>query len=92
MIKMIVIEDMEILRDSLTGMLSAQPDIEVCATSANANEALSLCQKYNPDLALLDVCTENGASGIKAAFEIRNIFSRLKNCCFHRNAGPFFYK
>lgn len=82
MIKMIVVEDMEILRDSLSGMLSAQPDIEVCATAADAGEALALCKKHRPNIALLDVCTENGASGIRAASEIKNAFPDMKIVIF----------
>lgn len=58
MIKMIIVEDMEILCDSLSGVLNSQPDIEVCATTSSADQALELCRKHKPDLALLDIYTE----------------------------------
>ena len=82
MINMIIIEDMEILRDSLSGMLNAQSDINVCATASDAGDALSLCEKYSPDIALLDVCTENGSSGITAAKEIKENFPDIKIIIF----------
>lgn len=82
MIKMIVVEDMDILRDLLAGVLDAQLDIEVCATASNAKDALSLCKKHSPNVVLLDVCTENGASGIEAAAEIRAAFPDMKIVIF----------
>ena len=37
----------------------------------NANLALLYCQKLNPDLVLVDVCTEGNASGIEATKAIK---------------------
>lgn len=82
MIKMIVIEDMEILCDSLSGMLNSQPDIEVCATSPSADEALFLCNQYHPDLALLDICTGGEYSGLEAASKIKAAFPNIKIVVF----------
>jgi DNA-binding NarL/FixJ family response regulator len=45
--------------------------MQVIGVTADADEALELCRKVAPDLALMDVVTENRANGIAAAAEIR---------------------
>lgn len=39
--------------------------------AASGDEAIAMCQKYNPDLAILDVYMPPGMNGIAAAREIR---------------------
>ena len=39
--------------------------------AASGEEAIAMCQKYNPDLAILDVYMSPGMNGIAAAREIR---------------------
>ena len=82
MIRILLIEAMDILRDSLAGTLDAQPDMTVCAAGASAGQALELCRAHGPDLALLDVCTQGGESGIQAAAALRAAFPDLKIVIF----------
>ena len=44
----------------------------------NADYALDFCKHLRPDLVLMDVCTENGASGLKAVEAIRNSCEEVK--------------
>lgn len=64
MYNIIVIDDHQMLRDMISETLSAQDDLNVVATSGNAKDSLELCKKLNPDLVLMDVCTENNSNGI----------------------------
>ena len=64
---MIIVEDQVILSDALKHRLNEEEDIEVKDTLRDASLAPDYCRKYVPDLVLMDVCTENDASGIAAA-------------------------
>ena len=71
MINIVIVEDQAILRESLSCTLNMQDDMQVVCTLADATEALAAVVDKNADLALLDVCTQNGSSGIAAAKRIR---------------------
>lgn len=71
MIKIVIVEDQTMLRDSLAQTIDAQPDMEVVASLADAAFALGEVEKTGATCALLDVCTENDSSGIVAARRIK---------------------
>jgi DNA-binding NarL/FixJ family response regulator len=48
-------EDQNLIRDSLKSLLSEQEDFSVIATASEGAEALELCRKLKPDIALLDI-------------------------------------
>jgi DNA-binding NarL/FixJ family response regulator len=54
-IKIIVVEDHFATLDGLVLGLSQEPDIEVVAHSAKANEGLELVEKFKPDVLVLDL-------------------------------------
>ena len=67
MIRIVLVEDQAMLRDSLACTINAQQDMEVVASLANAADALEATRRSGATCALLDVCTENDSSGIVAA-------------------------
>ena len=71
MITIVIVEDQGILRESLACTLNLQEDMQVARTLSDAADALDVVRETNANLALLDVCTENGSSGIAAAKQIR---------------------
>ena len=96
MITIVIVEDQGILRESLACTLNLQEDMQVARTLSDAADALDVVRETNANLALLDVCTENGSSGIAAAKQIREacpdtkivimtgmpeITLEPKNCC-----------
>lgn len=70
-IRVAIVDDDEFVRSSLTTILSAQSDIEVCATGADGTEAASLFDEVSPDVLLMDirmpVC--DGIAGAKRVLE-----------------------
>jgi len=72
------VEDMLLLQESLAHIINSQEDMEVVGVTANASEALALCREITPDLALIDVVTENKPNGIAAAAEIRREMPNVK--------------
>lgn len=57
MIRVLIVEDQAILRESLARSVGDQPDMTVVAAIADASEALGVALKERPDMILMDVCT-----------------------------------
>ena len=53
--KCLIADDQEMVREGFSALLDAQPDMEVVAQAANGDEAVRLCQEFNPDVVLMDV-------------------------------------
>ncbi|MDI5967002.1 response regulator transcription factor [Streptomyces sp. SL13] len=53
--RILVADDHTLLREALCDLLRAEPDFEVVAQAADAEEAVSLAARTRPDVALLDV-------------------------------------
>jgi two-component system response regulator LytT len=51
----IIVDDEELAREELAYLLKDFPTVEVIATGANGLEALALIEKFEPDIAFLDV-------------------------------------
>ena len=64
MIRLLIADDHQIVRDGLKRILAATPDIEVSAEAASGDEALALVRANDYDLALLDMSMP-GLSGIE---------------------------
>ena len=73
MIKVLIADDVEILRRGLEAVLSQDSEISVVGQAANGKEALELCIKRSPDVVLMDMRMpdfdgEYGTRQIKAHF------------------------
>jgi len=77
-IKILIVEDQALLRDSLECDINSQNDMEVVGVTNDASKAPELCRKLKPDLVLMDVVTENGANGINFAVRIRQEQPEIK--------------
>ena len=71
MIRVLIVEDQAILRESLARSVGGQPDMTVVAAIADASDALDVVLKERPDMILMDVCTEHDSNGIVAAARIK---------------------
>ena len=71
MIRVLIVEDQAILRESLARSVGDQPDMTVVAAIADASEALDVALRERPDMILMDVCTEHDSNGIVAAARIK---------------------
>lgn len=73
MIKVLIADDVEILRRGLEAVLSLDKDITVVGQAGNGKEALEMCIKRSPDVVLMDMRMpeydgEYGTRQIKAHF------------------------
>jgi len=64
MIRLLIIDDHEMVREGLKAMLSAEPDFDIVGDAANAEQAFALIERLRPDVILLDVRLP-GTSGIE---------------------------
>lgn len=70
-IRVLLVDDHEIIRRGLASMLNAEPDLEVIGEAANGESAVDLARNTHPDIVLMDICMP-GMDGIQATKAIRN--------------------
>ena len=78
MTKILIVDDHESMRDSLTAAFEKAENFSVVGGISSAAFALAYCNKLKPDLVMMDVCTENGASGLDATELIRKNYPDIK--------------
>jgi len=59
-IRVLLVDDHEMLLESLVRLLSEQPDIEVSAVAATANTAILAATRFAPDVAIVDFGLPDG--------------------------------
>ena len=73
MIRLLIIDDHEMVREGLKAMLVAEPDFEIVGDAANAEQALELIERLRPDVALLDIRLP-GVSGIDLCSNVTSLY------------------
>lgn len=76
--KVLIVDDHESMSDSLFHALKSTNDFIVVGNLKSALQAELYCMKLEPDLVLMDVCTEGGASGLDATKSIREKYPDIK--------------
>lgn len=77
-VRILIIEDQTILLESLAEILSMQENFLIVGKSVDSAEALSLCQALNPDIVLMDICNEEGNTGITECLRIKEQLPSIK--------------
>ncbi|MFD2216005.1 response regulator transcription factor [Metabacillus endolithicus] len=54
-VKLLLVDDQELIRESLSIVLSLQKDFEIVGTAANGEEAIKLAERSFPDIVLMDI-------------------------------------
>jgi len=65
-LKLILIDDHEIVRMGLRLLFDQMPDVEVRAEGGSAEEAIVLCSLHQPDVVIMDIRMPPGHNGITA--------------------------
>lgn len=68
--RIVIVDDHDLVRAGLKAMLSSEPDLEIVGEASDGREALTLCRRLRPDLALMDVRMP-GMDGLAATREIK---------------------
>ena len=64
-IRVLIVDDQELVRTGLSMILDAQPDIEVVGQASDGNDAVALARRLRPDVCLFDIRMP-GLDGIQA--------------------------
>lgn len=75
--KVVLIEDQNLLSSTLVKALEQNLDIEIAGMSDKASDAMQLCGRYNPDVVIMDVFTKDG-NGIECTAQLKLVFPHIK--------------
>lgn len=86
MIRILLADDHEVVRQGLASFLGQRKDWEVCAEAANGREAVRLTVKHRPDVAIIDISMPE-LNGLETTRQIKHeapetevlIFSMYEN-------------
>ncbi|WP_066097337.1 response regulator [Xanthomonas massiliensis] len=67
--RILIVDDHQLVRAGLAKLLQASADIEVVAEAGNADQALAMAQAHRPDVVLMDLSLPD-RSGLEAMSEI----------------------
>ncbi|MGL5378321.1 response regulator transcription factor [Clostridium sp.] len=76
-IKLLIVDDEKLIRESLKIMLSLFEDIEVVGLASNGYEALEVCKNTSVDIALMDIRMDK-CDGVLGTRLIKEQFSKTK--------------
>lgn len=69
-VRVVVVDDIELMRIGLRHALESEPDLTVVAAAAGGREALELCGRLRPELVVIDGCMP-AMDGIETAGAIK---------------------
>jgi DNA-binding NarL/FixJ family response regulator len=70
MIRLLIVDDHQLMRDGLVRLLSLESEIELVGTACDGAEAVRMVAEHQPDLVLMDIRMPE-KSGIQATREIK---------------------
>lgn len=76
-IRLMIVDDHKVVRSGLRLFLLAFSDIELVAEAESATQALDLCQKFQPDVVLMDLVMP-GIDGVTATAAIRQNYPQTQ--------------
>jgi DNA-binding NarL/FixJ family response regulator len=77
-IKIMIVDDHQLIRDGIKASLSGEASIEVVAEAASASEALAqLCSQPDIQVVVMDISLGEGADGIKATQQISQQYKQV---------------
>ncbi len=69
MIRVLVVDDQELVRAGIRMILATEPDLEMVGEADDGSAALAACREHRPDVVLMDI-RMSGTSGIEATRQI----------------------
>jgi DNA-binding NarL/FixJ family response regulator len=75
--RVLIVDDHPVVRHGLEQLIASEPGLEVCGGAAGAAEALSLIEKTQPNLVVIDVSLQDG-SGIDLIKDIKARYKHIR--------------
>jgi DNA-binding NarL/FixJ family response regulator len=76
-LRILIVDDHEIVRAGMRSLLEDQPDCEICGEAGNGREAVILAQQLTPDIVVLDI-TMPELNGLEATRQILKIVPNVQ--------------
>ena len=76
-IRLLIVDDHEVVRLGLRTLLESEPDLKVVAEAGTAEEALVQVENHRPDVVILDIQLP-GRSGLDACRDIRQKYPQVQ--------------
>lgn len=77
MIRVLIVDDQTVLRESLKYLIEKDKEISVIALAKNGKEAFDLCSMYKPDVILMDIMMPD-CDGIEGTRLIKSKYPNIK--------------
>lgn len=77
MIKVLLVDDQELITASLAIVLGGEADFEIVGTAENGKVALALTKQLSPDVVLMDIHMPE-MNGVDATAQIKSLFPSVK--------------
>ena len=77
MIRVVLADDQELIRESLSFVLNAQTDIQMVGIAKNGREAIELVRKEKPDVILMDIRMPE-VDGVECTRLIKEAYPQMK--------------
>ena len=77
MIRVLLVDDHELMREGLRSILERERDVEVVGEAASGREAVELARTLEPDVVVMDVAMKD-SNGIEATRQLRSAQPDLK--------------
>lgn len=90
-IKLLIVDDHDIMRKGLVRLLQHEPDLHIVGTATNGHEAVAAARQERPDIILMDVVMEK-MGGLEATREILSEFPQTKVIMLTMYAEKAFFK
>lgn len=75
-IRLMIVDDHQMVRDGLRVFLSIYDDIEIVAEAKNGKQAVELCEQVQPDVILMDILLPE-LDGPAATRRIREVHPQI---------------
>ena len=77
MVRVVVVDDHDVVRKGIIAYLMTEPEIEVVGEASSGNASIAVIEKEKPDVILMDLMMEDG-NGIEATQKISEVLPTCK--------------
>lgn len=85
-VRVLIVENHEVVSEALSAMLEDQPDMHVVGTAATMAEATARLSAFSPDVVLIDYHLDGG-TGVEVAEALRQLMPEIRSIFVSRSDG-----